>query len=217
MKSVMMKAAIASSITIGATFAGVAEAQVSFTNVDSTWSNSQCSSFFCNVDENVNILGFNSIQYGTTIDSVIGFRDDGPASAGFGEVFRIGTLGFFNTADFTNILETADLNLTLDFASPNGLLAGLDFVANVSQNGLAPDSLDITPWFDSLVTTDAAGQKYKVSVGFADVPIEVDFFQTETREVFAKVETIPEPALMLGLGAVVAGLLAQKRSRKETA
>lgn len=218
MKNMMFKAAIAGSVAISATLAGTAEAQISFNGVSSTWSNSQCSSFLCNVDENVNVSGFNAIQYGTSPDSAIGFRDDGPNTAGFGEFFRIGTLGFLNTGDFTNILDTADLNLTLDFASPSGLLAGLDFVANIAQNGLAPDTVDITPQFDSLIATASDGQKYKVSVGFAGVPFEGKFFDPTTRGVFAKVETVPEPALMLGLGTVAAaGLLAQKRSRKETA
>lgn len=219
MKSLVLKSAIASTLTIGAAFAGAAEAQVTFNGASSNWSNSTCSPAIfgptrCNVHENVSFAGFNTVQYGTRPDSRIGFKDNGPTTAGFGEFFRIGTFGIFNTADTNNILNTADLNLTLDFTAPDGLVAGLDFVANVSQNGLLPDSLDITPQVDSLITTASSGKKYKVTVGFAGVPIKGDFLDPKTRGVFAKVETVPEPATMFGLGVVAAGLLAQKRLRK---
>jgi len=214
----MLKAAIAGAVVTTTALAGTAEAQVSFTGVSSNWSNSTCTnfSFTCNVDENDPFAGFNTIKYGTPIDSRIGFRNDGPTTAGFGEFFRIGTLGILNTADFNNILDTADLNLSLDFAAPDGLLAGLDFMANVSQNGLAPDTLDITPSFNSLITTSSSGKKYKVSVEFRDLPVEAKFLGTDKGGVFAKVEAVPEPALMLGLGSVAAaGFLAGKRSHKE--
>ncbi|MEM9768254.1 MAG: PEP-CTERM sorting domain-containing protein [Cyanobacteria bacterium P01_D01_bin.71] len=47
--------------------------------------------------------------------------------------------------------------------------------------------------------------------GFTVIGFNDDFFLKSV-----EVEKVPEPALMLGLGAVAAGLLAQKRSRKET-
>lgn len=223
--------------TAGIAFASAAQAAPgTFGSAESTWINPAPAG---NVDAiNIDIFGYNTVTWGTIIPSGLGFKSEEDVSFQFGETFKVGKLGFFNTLDLdSDVLESVDLKLDLNFDIPEFtqmVTFNLDIETtpdNLFFCGVFgfcnPDSVAIAPPVIQEIVKAANGHKYQVDLMFDRNPLvanelnladfkdfKIDAFQTSHLK--ATVTKVPEPASIIGLLSVGALMAGSALKKKET-